>query len=184
MKINFKFIVIVLGIAVAAGLLYVWYVNYETRSHSPKDEVVHASAGLNMSVEYSRPYKKGRLIFGGLVPFDTPWRTGANEATVFKTNQAIEINGQLLPAGNYSLWTIPGKDSWKVMFNKEPYVWGIENGDANFNVADNILEIEVSAYTIAKSIEQFTIIFEENNGELALVLMWDTTMVVVPLAAP
>jgi hypothetical protein len=66
------------------------------------------------------------VIFGGLVPYGEVWRTGANEATTFTTNQDLLVDGSFLAAGKYTLWTIPGPESWKVIFNSKMYPWGID----------------------------------------------------------
>lgn len=78
----------------------------------------------DVSVVYSRPGVKGRVIWGSLVPYDTPWRTGANEATSFTCSEDITVEGQSLAAGTYSLFTIPGHETWTVVFNREKDLWG------------------------------------------------------------
>jgi Protein of unknown function (DUF2911) len=77
-----------------------------------------------VKISYSAPFVKGREVWGKLVPYDQVWRTGANEATVFETNADIKIEGQALPKGKYSLFTIPGKDEWVIIFNKKADQWG------------------------------------------------------------
>ncbi len=78
----------------------------------------------DMTIVYSRPGVKGRVIWGGLVPYDKVWRTGANEATKISFSDDVTINGQPLPKGTYSLHTIPGRDAWTVIFNKVADQWG------------------------------------------------------------
>lgn len=77
-----------------------------------------------VTVAYSSPSVKGRSIWGGLVPYDQVWRSGANEATTFTTDQPLTVEGQTLPAGTYSLFTIPTATQWTVIFNKTPKQWG------------------------------------------------------------
>jgi hypothetical protein len=87
--------------------------------------VTTQTVGLtDITVDYSRPAVKGRVIWGGLVPYDQVWRTGANEATQISFSDDVTINGQPLPKGTYSLHTIPGKDSWTIIFNKVAKQWG------------------------------------------------------------
>src|SRR6056297_2810384 len=86
-----------------------------TKSYSPEDTVTYQKDDLTLEVFYNRPYKKDRQIFGGLVPYGEVWRTGANEATTFFTSKDILVDGSLLPAGEYTLWTIPMESSWKVI---------------------------------------------------------------------
>src|SRR2546422_3272748 len=84
----------------------------------------------DVTITYSRPGVKGRQIWGGLVPYDKVWRTGANEATTISFSDDVMINGQPLPKGTYSLHTIPGRDSWTIIFNKTANQWGSFNYDA------------------------------------------------------
>ena len=91
---------------------------------SPKATVVQTVGLTDVTITYSRPGVKGRTIWGDLVPYDKVWRTGANEATTFQVSQDVKINGQALPAGTYSLHTIPGKTQWTVIFNKTADQWG------------------------------------------------------------
>jgi hypothetical protein len=91
---------------------------------SPKASVTQTLGYTDVTIGYSRPGVKGRAIWGALVPFDAAWRTGANEATLFTTSGELKVNGQTLPAGTYSFFTIPGKESWTVVFNKEKDLWG------------------------------------------------------------
>jgi hypothetical protein len=93
--------------------------------------VATQTVGLtDITVDYSRPAVKGRAIWGGLVPYDKVWRTGANEATQISFSDDVTINGQPLPKGTYSLHTIPGKDGWTIIFNKTAKQWGSFNYDA------------------------------------------------------
>jgi hypothetical protein len=92
--------------------------------------VITQTVGLtDITIDYSRPVAKGRTIFGGLVPYDKVWRTGANDATTITFSDDVTINGQALPKGAYSLHTIPGKDSWTIIFNKTAKQWGSFNYD-------------------------------------------------------
>jgi hypothetical protein len=88
-------------------------------------QVVMQTVGLtDIKIDYSRPAVKGRAIWGGLVPYDQVWRTGANEATQISFSDDVTINGQALSKGTYSLHTVPGKDSWTLAFNKVAAQWG------------------------------------------------------------
>lgn len=91
---------------------------------SQKGSVMQAIGNTDMTIVYSRPGVKGRQIWGALVPYDKVWRTGANEATTISFSDDVQINGQQLPKGTYSLHTIPGKDSWTLIFNKVADQWG------------------------------------------------------------
>lgn len=178
-------IFVAIGVVVLVTLLTI--ISHVQRSQektkSPEDEVVFATGELRIRVFYNRPFKKGREIFGGLVPYDTVWRTGANEATTFETNRALTIGGQRLPAGKYSLWTIPGQHTWTVIFNSEYGQWGINSkGNANRDPARDVLSAEVPVVLQKEEFEQFTIAFEEIGTDAEMVFMWDRTLVSVPFS--
>jgi tetratricopeptide (TPR) repeat protein len=92
---------------------------------SPKAEVYQRIGYTDISIEYSRPGVKGRKIWGGLVPYDKVWRTGANESTRIKFTTDVIINGQTVPAGIYSIFTIPSQNEWTVILNKK-LGWGLD----------------------------------------------------------
>lgn len=169
-------LVIILGVLTYLRVFY-------TKSFSPEDEVVLTADDLKISVFYNRPYKKGRLIFGGLVPYDKVWRTGANEATVFEMNKNLIIGGNSLKAGRYSLFTIPGENSWTIILNAETGQWGVGfNGEANRDPAKDVLKVDVPSVLQEKEFEQFTISLEKTGEEMELILMWDKTLVSVPFS--
>ena len=170
---------------VAGSLAVLLFVAYRimiasTKSHSPEETVIHDQGAATFAVTYSRPYKKGRVIFGQLIPYGEVWRTGANEATTFKTSHDLLIDGQTLPAGMYTLWTIPGEERWQVIFNEKEYNWGVNReGSAARDPAADVLQVEVASESTTGPVEQFTIHFE--NDPFALVLEWDATRVPVPM---
>ncbi|MBU2527088.1 MAG: DUF2911 domain-containing protein [Bacteroidetes bacterium] len=180
-KIKWILIVIVaLGI-IAYGFIKVRQAN--TKKYSPEDTVGYIKNDLQMSVFYNRPYKKGRPIFGGLVPYNEVWRTGANEATVFTTNKDLTINGQHLPAGKYTLWTIPDSEQWQVIFNERQYIWGVTNeGVASRDPQYDTVNVFIPIETLPEVTEQFTISFAEQNGHVMLRFEWDQTRVSVPIS--
>jgi DUF2911 family protein len=96
---------------------------------SQKSTVMQTIGNTDMTITYSRPGVKGRPVWGALVPYDKVWRTGANEATTISFSDDVSINGQTLPKGMYSLHTIPGRDSWTIIFNKVADQWGSFNYD-------------------------------------------------------
>jgi hypothetical protein len=184
--INRRFLIfsaagVVLLVVLIMGVQYIRY--RHTKSFSPEAEVVFTAGDVRMAVVYNRPYKKGRQIFGALVPYGKVWRTGANEATVFETNRPLKIKDKTLPAGKYSLWTIPDSLSWTVIFNAEYGQWGINaKMEANRNPQLDVLAVVVPAIRQDKIFEQFTIELAPMTGrEVELVLMWDDTVVSVPM---
>ncbi|MGB8705272.1 MAG: DUF2911 domain-containing protein [Gillisia sp.] len=178
MKLFFKILVILILVAVAGLFIF----RYATKAHSPEATVDFNQKGLKMEVFYNRPYKKNRQIFGNLVPFQQVWRTGANEATTFETNKDILVDGSLLKAGKYTLWTIPGRESWKIIFNSKMYPWGIKmNGDAYRDPGKDALMLEIPVRPTANTVEQFTIYFDTGNDFIYLNLAWDDTLIEIPI---
>lgn len=130
-----------------------------------------------VKITYCQPKKRGRVIFGDLVPFGEVWRTGANEATEITLSKDIFVRGSLLPAGTYSIFTIPDKESWTIIFNKEVGLWGAYN----YNEKLDVLRIQVSVQSTDISNEVFSIQFDQRNNMAELLFLWDKTKVVVPL---
>jgi Protein of unknown function (DUF2911) len=131
---------------------------------------------------YGQPLKKGRTIFGELVPFRKLWRTGANEATEITFTTNIKIGETSLPAGTYTLFSIPDKDKWTIFLNSELGQWG----DFTYNSANNVLTFEASVSKNTDIYEGFTIQFEDKTGEspfggFNMNLLWDDTKISVPI---
>lgn len=180
-----RFLVFVgIGVAVII-LLFVGIEKMNTRyqkSFSPEEVVELEQGKLKVEVFYNRPYKKGRAIFGSLVPYGTVWRTGANEATTFETNKDLLIDGKPLKAGTYSLWTIPEQETWTIIFNKEHGQWGVDaEGKPNRNPELDALSVKAQAVWQDREFEQFTIEFVKMQDEAEMVLLWDKTLVSVPI---
>jgi hypothetical protein len=178
-----KRLIIILSIIALGLLLYSVFVeNIFASRLSPKDTAQISLNDLKLKVEYNRPSKRERVVFGALVPFDKVWRTGANEATTFETNRDLMVDDMLLKKGKYTLWTVPMEGKWKVMFNSKQYKWGVDEKmeplwDPNFDV----LEIEVDSELIEGTVEQFTIAFDNKLGTLKLTMAWDNTLIEIPL---
>jgi hypothetical protein len=123
----------------------------------------------DVTINYCRPSVKGRLIWGGLVPYDQVWRTGANEATTITFADDVTIEGTTLPAGAYGLFTIPGKDEWTVIFNKGAKQWGAYE----YKQADDVLRIKVKPQA-AEFHELLTFTFPVVTTESATVaIVWE-----------
>jgi hypothetical protein len=144
---------------------------------SPKDTVDFSIENGQLWIEYSRPAKRGRVIFGGIVPYDQVWRTGANQATAFEIELGTMIIGDVkIPKGKYTLWTLPSRTGWKLIINKQTGQWGTV-----YDPAQDLARIDVKTETVAVPVEQFTI--EAKRTAVAtgvLTLTWDRTRVVVP----
>ena len=103
----------------------------KSKRPSPPAEVSANVKGNDIVINYSRPSVKHRKIWGGLEPYDKVWRTGANEATTFEVSKDVKIEGKPLPAGKYSLFTIPGEKEWTIMFNTVLDQWGAYSYDSS-----------------------------------------------------
>jgi hypothetical protein len=179
-----KKFLIFLGVILVLILGFSTYMRFVyTKQASPEEQVKLTNGDLKVSVFYNRPFKKGRVIFGELVPFDKPWRTGANEATAFETNKDLNFAGKPLKAGRYSLFTIPGEQIWSVILNSESGQWGIKfNGEINRDSINDVLVVEIPSVLQEKEFEQFTISLEKSAGENEMILMWDKTLVSIPFS--
>ena len=180
-----KWLLIVILVLVLAFFLFgKSYLKEQTKKISPEITATYGKNGMDLTVNYSSPFKKGRVIFGELVPYDMVWRTGANEPTTFTTGSNINIGGKSLPAGSYSLWTIPGKETWTFIFNNEIPDWGVTilsgGKKTTRNVDADVFQINVPVQQLSQTIESLSIDFEENE-QLYLSLSWDKTKVSLPI---
>lgn len=123
---------------------------------SPLDSIETKIHDVEIDVIYSRPFLKGREFGKDIVPFGKVWRTGANEATIFENSKDILIEGKVLPAGKYSLYTIPNEDQTIVIFNKEWNQWGTK-----YNEAQDALRVSVPTHFVDDYRDQFTIDIDE-----------------------
>ncbi|MBX2966382.1 MAG: DUF2911 domain-containing protein [Cyclobacteriaceae bacterium] len=130
-----------------------------------------------LKLTYSQPHKRGREVFGKLVPFNEVWRTGANEATEFTITKDAYIGGNLVPAGTYSLFTIPTPEKWTIIINKENGLWGSYNYNPKLDLVR--FDIPVTENTVAY--EAFTITLDHRNNVADLLLVWDKTKIVIPI---
>jgi hypothetical protein len=130
-----------------------------------------------LKVVYGQPQKKGREIFGQLVPFGQVWRTGANEATELTITRDIKINNMDLRAGNYSLFTIPEKDKWIIILNADLGLWG----SYNYNIKSDVLRFDAPVMPTAEPFEAFTIQIDQKNDKADLIMTWDKTRVTIPI---
>lgn len=147
---------------------------------SPLQTIKQAFALSDITVEYSRPGIKNRVVFGDVVPFGKVWRTGANAATQITFGEDVTVEGKAVTAGTYALYTVPNKDSWEVMLYKDLKLGG--------NVADYKKENEVLRFTVkpaqATKTETFTINIADVTATTANVeLIWDQTKVAFKVAA-
>jgi hypothetical protein len=154
---------------------------------SPHETITATIDGNEMKLVYGRPYtvKPGtsevRKIWGGLVPFGQVWRTGADEATLLNSAQPIEIGGYSLPAGTYSLFTLPVEDGEaKLIINKKTGQWGIPYREAE-EKANELARVGLKKKELDKTVDQFTMAIEpQPGGGGVLMMMWEKTQYSVP----
>jgi hypothetical protein len=150
---------------------------------SPLDSVSLTVGGAEMRVCYGRPSLRGRKMLGAdAVPFGKIWRTGANEPTMIHTTGAITLAGIKLPAGSYSLYTVPGPKEWDVIVNRSITQWGEESNYTDAVKAQEVGRAKVRAESLSGPVEVFTIRPEPPSGEAqTLVLEWERTRVKLPV---
>ena len=148
---------------------------------SPHETISAVVDGNRVTIVYGRPYTKSpktgeiRKIWGGLVPYGAIWRTGADEATLLITQQAIQLGPNTIPAGAYTLWTLPSADGRaKLIVNKQIGQWGI--GSQSYDEANDVARIELKKEALVNPLDQFTISAEANPaGGGILKLGWENT---------
>ena len=144
---------------------------------SVRDTARASIGGAAVWVDYSKPSKRGREIFGNVVPWNTVWRTGANAATQFSTPVDLVIGGTTVPAGKYTLWTLPTQTGWQLIINKQTGQWG-----TMYDPQQDLARVDARVETLAAPVEQLVIAFEPADSPTALTVTWDRTKVSVPVA--
>ncbi len=143
---------------------------------SPRDTVRAEIAGAHLLVDYSRPSARGRTIFGGVVPWDEVWRTGADAATQLVTDRELEIGGVAVPPGTYTLWTIPTRAAgWKLLVNKQHGQWG-----TSYDPAQDLARIDLPTSRLAQPVERFTFELVPAQGGGTLAFAWADTRAAIP----
>lgn len=142
---------------------------------SPRDTVQATAGGAALWIDYGRPSKRGRIVFGEVVPYGELWRTGANAATQFRTDRALDFGGTTLPVGTYTLWTLPAPGGWKLVVNSETGQWGTEH-----KTEKDLFTLPMTVSTVPSVVERFTIRVEPNAEGGVLHMEWDTTRASIP----
>jgi len=144
---------------------------------SPHERLDASVGGAKVSIEYGRPYVKGRKIFGALVPYGKPWRTGADEATTLITDTALKFGTLVVPAGTYTLWTVPDEKQWKLVINKQTGQWG-----TSYDPAQDLGRVDMKVEPTPAPVEQLTFAINVSGSGGTLAIEWDTTRATVPFA--
>ncbi|RYD96411.1 MAG: DUF2911 domain-containing protein [Sphingobacteriales bacterium] len=154
--------------------------DFKMPAPSPATTINQEFSTSKIEIVYSRPAVKGRKIFGDLVPFGKEWRTGANGATKITFGEEVIFGGKVVPAGTYSIYTIPNKTSWDVILNPETENWGLSGYDKSKNVAS----VKANVINTKDKVESFTIALDNiSKNSCDLILAWENTKVIVPVKA-
>jgi hypothetical protein len=144
---------------------------------SPHETVKATIDGATITVEYGRPLMKGRKVMGELVPFGKVWRTGADEATTLTTDKELQIGGTIVPAGKYTLYTLPGQTDWQLIVNKQTGQWGTE-----YDQKQDLGRVPLKKTTTSAPVEQLTISVDKNPaGGGLLRITWENTALTAPI---
>ena len=144
---------------------------------SPRDTAWGEIGRARLMVDYGRPSRRGRVVFGQVVPWGRVWRTGANEATQLTTNTPLVLGGERIPAGTYSLWTVPRPDGATLIVNRRTGQWG-----THYERTLDLARVEMARESLAEPVEQFTIAIEPSTDGGVLRLSWESTSYLAPLS--
>jgi tetratricopeptide (TPR) repeat protein len=170
-----KLLLLVCAISVSISA----YAQLQTPAASPTQKIEQTVGLTDVSLEYSRPSMKGRTIYGGLVPYDKIWRTGANANTKITFSDAVEIGGSKLEAGSYAIYTKPGTQSWEVYFYSDANNWGTPQEWDDSKVA---AKVKAQVFPLPMEIQTFTMSFDDITGNSAnLGIIWENLYVAVPM---
>jgi hypothetical protein len=145
----------------------------QKKAVSPRDSVLGKSGNAAILITYGSPSVKGRVIWGDLVPYSKVWRTGANEATTFKTNNDILVEGKKLAKGTYGFFAIPGEKEWIIIFNKNSKQWGAYD----YKQSEDVLRVAVKAKKSSSMHER--LIYKINESGFSL--LWENLEVPVSI---
>jgi len=136
-------------------------------------------SGKTIKTDYSSPRMKGRKIYGDLVPFGEVWRTGANSATTFVTSSDVVVGGKTVPAGSYTIFTVPTADKWTLIINKKTGEWGIPYKYES----DELARVDMKTSKLGSPLENFTIGYEKSGGGCTMNIDWESTRASVDIKA-
>jgi hypothetical protein len=149
-----------------------------TRPSPPAKAECKLAGGKTVTVEYSSPRAKGRKIYGELVPYGKVWRTGANEATTLVTDTDLTVGGTAVPAGSYTIFSIPNQNRWTLIISKKTGQWGTDYPGSENDLA----RIDMKVLQLPSPVENFTIAFDKNGDGCIMRIDWETTRASVDIA--
>ena len=165
-------------VVVAAAAAVIRQQDKSARPSPPAKATCDLGGSKSVTIDYSSPRAKGRKIFGGLVPFGQVWRTGANEATTFVTDADLKVGGSDVPAGKYTLFTVPESDKWTLVISKKTGEWGT----AYPGPSEDLVRVPMKAGATAGPVENFTIAFDKGTAGCTLRIEWENTRASVDIS--
>jgi hypothetical protein len=167
-----------LSLILVCALVVVAQQDKAKRPSPPAQAKWDLGGGKSATIDYGSPRVKGRKIYGELVPFGQVWRTGANEATTLVTPVDLTIGSTTVPAGSYTIFTVPNKDKWALVISKKTGEWGTDYpGQTN-----DLARVDMKVSALPSPVENFTISFEKAGGGANLNIDWETTRASVAIA--
>ena len=144
---------------------------------SPHESVSEMVAGSEMTIAYGRPYMRGRMIFGRLIPWDRVWCPGADEATTLESTRPLRLGTLTVPPGSHTIWILPTPDTWTLVVSKES-----SGFHTNYNSSADLGRIEMTKRSLTEPVEQLTFAIVKNatGSGGAITMTWETTEVSVP----
>ncbi len=168
----------ILLLAMTAFLAVALNAQIKAPQPSPVGKITQNVGLTDISIEYSRPSMKGRKVFGGLVPYNELWRTGANASVKVSFSENVKVGGQDLKKGTYALYTIPGEKEWTIIFHKNLEHWGIDD----YKQEEDACRFVVKSMNTTNSVESFTMSVDNlKNGSCDICVAWDKTSVAIPV---
>ncbi|MDT0646164.1 DUF2911 domain-containing protein [Zunongwangia sp. F260] len=152
--------------------------NFSKMDSSPMDLALYRDTNEEpvARVIYSRPQRRDREVFGKLVPYGEVWRTGANEATELTLYKDMQVAGEKIPQGTYTLYTIPNENEWTVILNRKTLTWGAYE----YSSEQDLVRINVPVRKAPNDIEALSMAFQESGNGADLLIGWDDSYVKVP----
>jgi len=166
-------------VAIGMFLTLILFAACQRRPSPAASAMCDLGGGKTIKTNYSSPGMKGRKIYGDLVPFGQIWRAGANEATTFVTSSDVVVGGKGVPAGSYTIFTIPAADKWTLIVNKKTGEWGIPYKYEG----DELARVDMNVSKLPASVENFTIAYDKAGSGCTLRMDWETTSASVGITA-
>ena len=167
---------------IVMGFSFLTNAQIETPMASPLSKIEQKIGITDVTIEYSRPSMRGRTVFGNIIPFGEIWRTGANVNTKITFSDNVKINGKDLKKGTYSLYTVPNKTNWEIIFYQKSDNWG---NPKTWDASLESLRFTVNSKVLSSLVETFSIDFSDlKNEEATLNLSWEKTQVSIKIWVP